>query len=235
MIQLDSHSCHYTECCQVGAARTITGDRDIFIDYHEYGPNEKAYKHATAGGGDASMKGHGTIILRIRTIDGGCREYRTMAYFNPQLPFNLVSSTTARDEMGFYWNPKDLLLRDVNTDIAIGTTRIWQGVPVINTYQKDPNTKTLIAITPELESNDLEIIAALTQDDIYQVHRRLGHAGVPKIKGILGQRSFAGFLENILVVRWISYDISLCSSYRSCGLSLWSVLCLSSVQRSRLT
>ena len=106
-------------------------------------------------------------------------------FFNPQLPFNLLSSTIARNEMGFYWNSKDLLLRDVNTDIAIGTTRIWQGVPVIDTYHKDPHTKTLVAATPELSHDDLEIIAAMAKEDIYQVHRRLGHAGVPKIRGVL--------------------------------------------------
>ncbi|KAL4971397.1 hypothetical protein BDW66DRAFT_155700 [Aspergillus desertorum] len=164
-----------------GGARHLISDRKASISLHEYTANENPHTHKTAGGGPVAVRGYGTAKMRLHHLYGSHTEYTFNAYFNPDMDFNLLSTTRAREEMGIWWSSKDLFIRDIKTDIIVGTTYIDQGVPVVNVV---PSTTEVAAVaTPHYSDDEMEIVLAAVKEDVMKAHRRLGHCGIAKLRG----------------------------------------------------
>jgi hypothetical protein len=160
----------------------MVADRAAFIELKEYGPLDTPYRHNTAGAGEVSAKGFGKAKIWIRGPAGNYMEFIINAMYNPDLDFNLLSMNQMK-EVKLWWLSKDLLIRDMS-DIIVGYTRIYRGVPQIDTVPL--HSDELILAAPTCSDNELDIIAALTDKDILTAHRRLGHAGIPKLREALG-------------------------------------------------
>jgi hypothetical protein len=111
-----------------GASQNLVGNRELFIEFHEYGPGDIPYRHETAGGGIASAKGYGKVIVRLQ-YNGKITERETFAYYNPDLDFHMLSTDKMGKDMKAYWCSKDLHIRDWSTDEIIGSLYDYHGVP----------------------------------------------------------------------------------------------------------
>ena len=113
----------------------------------------------------------------IRGPEGPIK-YIIDAYFNPDLDFNMLSTTKMLQDMGIWWSSKDLILRSTDDDRVVGWTYVYCGVPRITISPRD----VVLAATDDREATTETLLAS----EAMLVHRRMGHAGIPKMRKTLG-------------------------------------------------
>jgi hypothetical protein len=134
-----------------------------------YKPGETAYSYQTAGITDGRSQGYGRAKLRIRDLHGKPVEIEFDAHYNPNMNFNLYCVRLARTN-NLNWSTKDAIIRDWQTDRPISFTPIRRGVYCLDTFPCNP-------------ADDDVVAAAADVDKVILTHRRLGHVGIPKLKG----------------------------------------------------
>ncbi|CEL09510.1 hypothetical protein ASPCAL12645 [Aspergillus calidoustus] len=191
-----------------GASQHLIGNRALFKTLYEYGPNEQAYRHKTAGGGIVSAKGYGTANVRLYH-NGACVDREISAYYNPDLDFNMLSTEKMKQDMRASWSSKDLYIRDWDTNDILGSTYNFHGVPRVIVFPNDDlilaalNKKQKKEKQHNMEQRQLSEKTAeedekvLTHEEILLAHRRLGHIGLPKLRKALNNNKIESFVCDV--------------------------------------
>jgi hypothetical protein len=95
-----------------GSSKNIIADQNAFTELHLYGPNKTPYHHQTAGKEIVAVKGYGKAIIQLPVVKGRNNCFKINAYYNPDLDFNMLSTSQMQQSMGAYWYHKDLTIRD---------------------------------------------------------------------------------------------------------------------------
>jgi GAG-pre-integrase domain len=147
-----------------GSAYHLCKDRHIFVEYHEFKPGE-SYQYECSNGTLGDSIGKGTARIDLQLDDGKINTILVEAFYNPKMSYNLYATILDKYDNRIWHNILENKLLDIDTGNVVGYTYECSNIPFLRTA--NPVNACMAAISP------------LT------LHRRLGHAGVSKIKSMI--------------------------------------------------
>lgn len=149
-----------------GASQHITPDRTHFIEYRDFFPNEKPYRYKTSHAGQGQATGVGIILIKLDAGNGQFTVIKDQAYYNPDMEFGILSQGRIEETQG-YWLYPDRTIREIATQKIVAYFDMKYNVPFVRLFR------------------DIQVQAATVKVDPYLLHRRLGHAGTPRLKATI--------------------------------------------------
>ncbi|PYH95904.1 hypothetical protein BO71DRAFT_449042 [Aspergillus ellipticus CBS 707.79] len=137
-----------------GSSQHLTPDRALLTDFHELKPQEY-YIYGISQGTLAKAKavGYTTVFLELNS---NFTQLNIKIYYQPDLPYGLMSADRFREDFNIYGTNKDHTLRLMKNDEIVGHMQVSKKMSFIRTA--DPGIG-MAAVDPLL------------------LHRRYGHAG----------------------------------------------------------
>jgi GAG-pre-integrase domain len=156
-----------------GSADHMCKDRHLFIDCHDFEPGI-CHQFECSNGTLGDCVGEGIARIDLQLDDGKVNTITVKAYYNPKMSYNLYSTISDKYANRIWHNTLEDKLLDIDTGDIVGYTYEFDNVPFLRTAKP----MSMAAISP------------LT------LHRRLGHAGVSKIKSLIKKVKVEGVLTD---------------------------------------
>jgi hypothetical protein len=198
-----------------GASRAIIGDISDFIEFHEWDDQQSGYAYTDVHGKLTKTSGWGNLLIRAVLSDGSVNEALVKGYLDTSVSKDnkILSTEYLADHYGLYYNARTKVI-EYGDGSTFGYANTSSGTPyLIGPKHDKPYRTNKHDLKPDLaEIGGYDIGKAFKTLKAYEIHRRLGYAGKPKVAATLEN---AVLIDEGDVITDLDFDCEACMKGKS--------------------